>query len=120
MWIRLRGIQVHAFHGVHDFEREQGGRFEIDLDVSFDGRQAAATDNVKHTIDYVALHRTVAEISASKKFHLIESLAATIAERVLADFPADEVIVRVRKPGAPVGGVVETVEVECQRRRNEE
>jgi hypothetical protein len=29
--IEVRGLAVHAFHGVHDHERENGQRFLIDL-----------------------------------------------------------------------------------------
>ena len=117
MWIRLKNIQVYAYHGAHEHEREHGGRFEIDVELRANLERAAETDDLADTIDYVKLQRTVVELS-SQKHRLIESLADVIAKRLLSDFPGEEVIVRVRKPGAAIGGVLDSVEVECRKSRS--
>jgi len=57
------------------------------------------------------------QIVESTRFNLIEALAEAIAHEVLAEFPADEVVVRVRKPEVRLGGEVRTVGVEISRRR---
>ncbi|MDP4199204.1 MAG: dihydroneopterin aldolase [Bacteroidota bacterium] len=119
MWIRLKNIQVYGYHGAHAHEREHGGRFEIDVELRADLEQAAKSDDLADTVDYVKLQRTVEELS-STKHRLIESLADVIARRLLSDFPAEEVIVRVRKPGAAIGGVLDSVEVECHRLKKDE
>jgi 7,8-dihydroneopterin aldolase/epimerase/oxygenase len=115
MWIRLKNIQVYAYHGAYDHEREHGGRFEIDVDLNADLDRAAVSDNLADTIDYALVHRMVVQVATAKKYSLIESLADTIASEVLRNFKAQEVIVRVRKPGAAVGGVLDSVEIECQK-----
>jgi dihydroneopterin aldolase len=115
MWIRLKNIQVYAYHGAHPHEREHGGRFEIDVELEADLLKAAQTDDLQNTIDYVQVQQTVVFLTTTKHHHLLETLVSTIADHLLQQFPAREVIVRVRKPGASAGVVLDTVEVECRK-----
>lgn len=115
MWIRLKNIQVYAYHGAHAHEREHGARFEIDVELEAELDTAAKSDDLSSTIDYVTIQKSVVEISTSKRFHLLEALANSIATDLLEQFPAREVIVRVRKPGVSAGVVLDTVEVECRK-----
>ena len=115
MWIRLKNIQIYAYHGVYAHERDHGGRFEIDIELEALLDQAAKNDDLSSTIDYVAIQKTVVEISTGKRFHILEALADSIASRLLEQFPAREVIVRVRKPGVSAGVILETVEIECRK-----
>ena len=53
-----------------------------------------------------------------RKYFLIEALAETIADGLLKEFKRlEKVVVRVRKPSAPVKGVIDYVEVEITRAR---
>ena len=117
MWIRLKNIQVYGYHGAYAHEREHGGRFEIDVELKADFETAAKSDDLADTIDYVRLQETVVRVSSTRHYHLLESFADAIARQVLDEFPADEIIVRVRKPGVAVGGVLDTVEIECWKSR---
>ena len=50
--------------------------------------------------------------------NLLEAVAQSITEKILADFPVDSVSVRVKKPHPPVrGAVIENATVELTRRR---
>jgi dihydroneopterin aldolase len=118
MWIRLKNIQLYAYHGVHAYEREHGARFEIDVELEAVLDEATKSDELADTIDYVKVQQLVVSISTGNRFHLIETLAETIATDVLAQFPAREVIVRLRKPGASAGVVLDTVEIECRKRKD--
>ena len=117
MWIRLKNIQVYAYHGAHEHEREHGGRFEIDVELEANLDAAAHSDDLADTIDYVRLQQAIVDVSSSKRYHLLESFSNAIADRLLKDFPASEVIVRVRKPGVAAGAVLDSVEVECRKHR---
>ncbi len=115
MWIRLKNIQVYAYHGAHAHEREHGARFEIDVELEAALDEAARNDDLSSTIDYVKIQKIVVEISTVKRFHLLEALANSIASQLLEEFPAREAIVRVRKPGVSAGVVLDTVEIECRK-----
>ena len=118
MYIRLKNIRVFAYHGVYEHEREQGGYFEIDVELSADLQTAAVSDSIEDTIDYTEVQKIVIETTTVKKHHLLESLSDAIASRILAAFNAEEVIVRIRKPGSAVGGALDYVEIECHKSRS--
>jgi dihydroneopterin aldolase len=118
MVIRLKNIQFYGYHGVNAHEREHGGKFEIDVEIDADLASATESDTLADTIDYVQLQQAVLYVASTKHFHLIEALSERIAEHILAQFPKAQIAtVRVRKPGAALGGLLDTVEVECSKAR---
>ncbi|MBA2360227.1 MAG: dihydroneopterin aldolase [Actinobacteria bacterium] len=105
MTVELVGLEVFGRHGVDDDEREQGRIFlyDIALEVAEPGE-----DGLEATVDYRAVAACVRDVSDSREFRLIESLAAAVAGELAARFPAERVQVRVRKPGiAPAGLAVQ-------------
>jgi 7,8-dihydroneopterin aldolase/epimerase/oxygenase len=117
--IMLEGIQFYAYHGVPAEEQAVGHRFEVDVEVECDLAPAGRSDDVADTIDYGHLTRRVVEIARERPCHLIEALAATLAERLLAENPrADRVRLRVRKLLPPVDAVVAAAGVEIVRQRD--
>ena len=46
-------------------------------------------------------------------------MANSIASDILQNFPINSLLVRVRKPHAPVKGVLDTVEVELERKKED-
>ena len=117
MWIRLKNIQVYAYHGVYDYEREHGTRFEIDVELNAALDTAVKSDVLADTIDYVIVQKEVTAITTSNRYRLVETLADRIAGALLAKFPVREVIVRVRKPGAALGVILDSVEISAEKQR---
>ena len=115
--ISVRGMLFLGRHGVTPDERLEPQPLEVDVELRKDLSRASATDELADTIDYSALFTLVARIVEGQSFRLLEALAATIAEAVLAESDAVEVEVRVRKPRAPLPGPFETVEVAVTRGR---
>jgi len=115
MLVRLKNIQVYAYHGAHAHEREHGGRFEIDVEYMPMVNNTFKSDDLADVIDYVKVQAEVVNVCTAKRYHLIESLCDAIASQILLAFPVEEVIVRVRKPGAAAGVVLDTIEVECRK-----
>ena len=115
--ISVRGMLFLARHGVTLDERLEPQPFEVDVELHKDLSGASASDELADTIDYSALFSMVGTIVEGQSFRLIESLAGTIADAVLAGTGATAVEVRVRKPRAPLPGPFETVEVAIYRER---
>jgi len=113
--IRLKNMVFYGYHGVHESEKTLGGKFEVDLELFKDLSKASQTDNLNDTLDYEKIYKTVNNCTKNNKFYLIEKLAERIAKSVLRKYKTDKVIVRIRKPNAPVKGVLDTVEVELIR-----
>ncbi len=118
MWIRLKNIQIYAYHGVNEYERDHGTRFELDVELEAALDSAVMSDELADTIDYVSVQKEVSAIATSNHFHLVETLADRIAGALLAKFPVREVIVRVRKPGAALGVILDSVEIECRKKKS--
>ncbi|MFH1851577.1 MAG: dihydroneopterin aldolase [Candidatus Neomarinimicrobiota bacterium] len=117
--IRLKNMQFYGYHGVHDSERGLGGKFEVDLELYVSLKKSIASDDLRDTIDYQAVYDTVEHSLQKHKFYLLEALAGHIAQALLKNFHIDSLLIRVRKPHAPVRGVLDTVEVEIERHRSD-
>ena len=113
--IRLKNMQFYGFHGVSESEKHLGGRFEIDLEMHLSLKEACTTDDLTKTINYEAIYHTVDICVKKDKFYLIEALANSVAKNILKSHPINSLVVKVRKPHAPVRGVLDTVEVEIKR-----
>jgi dihydropteroate synthase len=119
--IRLDGIRADGHHGVDDEERERAQPFEVDVTLEADLQAAAASDRLEDTVDYAALENVVIETVGGKGFHLLETLAAAIGQRVLDRWPlVAEVEVAIRKPEAPMPGPLDRVEVRIRLVRRRE
>lgn len=117
--IRIHNAVFYAYHGVLSDEQSLGGKFEVDVDLFCDLSKGAKTDSLKQTVDYERVYDCIKELVLGKKYFLVEALANTIAAGILKKFKQiHKVIVKVRKPGAPVKGVIDYVEVETTRARN--
>ena len=113
--IRLKNMVFYGYHGVSESEKSLGGKFEVDLDLHQDLKKAGQSDNLKDTLNYEKIYKTVENCTKKNKHYLIETLAEHIAGSILGKYKTDKVLVRVRKPHAPVKGVLDTVEVEIVR-----
>jgi len=116
--IRLHNAVFYAYHGVLSDEQTLGGKFEVDVDLHCDLSRGARSDNLRQTVNYERVYESINQLVLGKKYYLIEALAETIADGLLRDFKKImKVVVRVRKPSAPVKGVIDYVEVEIARER---
>lgn len=105
----------YGYHGVFDAEREIGQRFEVDVELYLDLSSIGRADDIDLTINYVDVYTIVKELAEEHEFHLVEGLAQAIAEQILTSYDLEKVLVRVRKPHAPIGGTTGGVEVEIER-----
>ena len=117
MTIELRGIELHAFHGVLEHERRDGQRFLVDVELDLADTTAAGTDRIEDAVDYRDVVATVTEISDGRAYHLLEAFATALADALVDRFPVDGVRVRVRKPDVALSRPVEHAAVVAERRR---
>lgn len=116
--IRLLNAVFYGYHGNHHEERFLGGRFHIDVDMEADVSAAAKHDSLEETVNYEAVYAMVQDIVTNSTFKLIETMAKHISMRILERFElVRTVTVRVRKPGVPIKGVIDCVEVEVHEQR---
>lgn len=112
-------MRFDARHGYYDWEHDQTQPFEVDVELLLDLQPAGIDDDLERTVDYGKVYAAVRQIVESTSFKLLEALAEAIAHELLADFPAGEVVVRVRKPAVKLGGPLDHAAVEIRRRRRD-
>jgi len=100
--VEVLGLEVHAFHGVHDFERRDGQRFVIDLRAVPLSAAACETDRLRDAVHYGELATVAVQVARDRSFALIERLGAAIGDALLTRFPLERVTVTVHKPDAPI------------------
>ena len=101
--VEVEGLEIFGRHGVGEEERATGQTFLYDLRLEVP--DAARSDQLENTVDYVAVAEVVKSVSDSKQFHLLEALAAEVADAIAESFPVDRVRVRVRKRGVEPAGL---------------
>lgn len=115
--IVLTNLRFEAIHGAFAWEREAAQPFEVDVELWLDLRPAGTTDDLARTVDYGHVYDAVAAVVLGPPRSLLESIAEAIATDLLARFPAEAVVVRVRKPGVRLGGPLDHAAVEITRAR---
>ena len=115
--LTVRGIECHGHHGVFEFERREGQTFVIDLTLGLDTAPAAASDDLRDTVDYGSLVASVQAAVETDPVDLIETLAQRIAGVCLLDNRVEWVSVTVHKPDAPIEATFADVALTITRER---
>ena len=115
--ILICGIDCVAAIGVTPEERTIRQRVSIDVELFTVTSIPAQTDSLKDAIDYAKVASAVAEVCRNRDYHLIETLAERVAERVLSEFRVGKIRVLVRKISPVAEPRVNYVSVEVVRPR---
>jgi dihydroneopterin aldolase len=113
----IRGIECFGHHGVFEHERRDGQTFVIDLALGIDSRPAAASDDLRDTVDYGSLVDQMKAAVEKDPVDLIETLAQRIADVCLWDARVEWARVTVHKPDAPIDVSFSDVALTITRKR---
>ena len=109
--ISLENICLFAYHGCLAEETVIGSDYRVDIEVGANLEEAALSDDLQDTADYVTIHRIAKEEMAVPS-KLLEHVARRIALRILAEIRmVERGRVRVSKINPPIGGDVRSVSV---------
>jgi dihydroneopterin aldolase len=111
------GLEARGYHGVLDHERREGQVFRVDLTLGLDTTTAAASDDLRDTVDYGTLSTRVRDVLTGDPVDLIETLAHRIAAECLHDSAVQWVEVTVHKPDAPIEATFADVALTIRRGR---
>ena len=115
--VELRGIEVLAKHGVLEKEQERAQMFKVDVTAFTDLTVPAGTDDLSDALDYAELAMEIREVVGSESHQLIETVAARVADVVMAHQQISRSLVTIHKPDAPIDLVFEDVSVTLERVR---
>jgi dihydroneopterin aldolase len=112
--IRILGLKFTVSHGVHPEEKTCPQLFEVDVEIYRDLSKPAASDCIEDTIDYSEIVSLVDVVMHGESCNLLERLAGKIINTLRTVVSEGRIIVRIRKPTAPLKMPFDTVEVELQ------
>ena len=98
--IALKGLGALANHGVYDFERDRDQRFSADIVMWVE--TAGTADDIAATVSYADIADEAMAVLTGTAVDLIETLAETIASRVMSHEGVVGTEVTVHKPDAPI------------------
>jgi dihydroneopterin aldolase len=113
--IEISGLSLFTHVGVTAAEREVGQRLLLDLRLDVGECDATLTDRIEDTVDYAQVCDVANLVAQQRSYKTLERLCAAIADRLIADFDAERVMVRCAKPEPPIPLSVEEVSVELWR-----
>lgn len=116
--IILKDLGFYGYHGVFEQEATLGQRFYIDLELGADLSHPATTDELEGSISYADVYDVVKSAFEIKRMKLIEAVAQNVVDALFAAFPdLDWIIIRIRKPEAPIAMVRGEAAIELHRQR---
>lgn len=115
-FIRIKGLEVYAGHGVFAKENNEGQMFLVDAVLFTDLRMAGLEDELAYSTDYGEVCNFISRYLRQHTFLLIEAAAESLALEMLLAFPlVSELVLTIHKPHAPVGLPFSDVSVEIRR-----
>jgi dihydroneopterin aldolase len=115
--LSVTGIECYGYHGVFEHERREGQVFVVDLTLGIDTAPAAASDDLRDTVDYGSLVAAVKRAVEADPVDLIETLAQRLADVCLRDRRVQWARITVHKPGAPIEATFGDVTLTITRSR---
>lgn len=114
--ITIKGMEFFGKHGVLPEEKSLGQQFIVDVEIYKSLQEAGSTDTLDKTVNYADVFQLVKDMVRGPALNLIETLAEKIADMILKRYEVNQVLVRVKKPQAPIPGTFAYVSVEIVRR----
>jgi dihydroneopterin aldolase len=111
----IEGLEIEALIGIYDWERRIRQPLVFDIEMAFDNRVPAASDDIADTLDYKAVSKRLIEFVGQSGFGLVETLAERCAGIILEEFGVARVRLKLSKPGAVRGARAVGVLVERGR-----
>jgi len=98
--IFLGGLEIDTVIGIFDWERTIKQKIALDIEMAFDIRKAAATDDIVYALDYKTVSDRIVSFVETSEFFLVETLIEEIAKILLTEFPTPWVKITLNKKGA--------------------
>lgn len=98
--IFIESLTVYAQIGVYDWEQQIKQKLVFDLEMAWDSRKAAETDDVAYCLNYSEVSEFIINYVQNKPFLLIERVANEVAEQLQSRFSISWLRLKLSKPKA--------------------
>ncbi len=98
--IFLGGLEIDTVIGIYEWERTIKQKIILDIEMGFDIKKAAASDDIVYTLDYKTVSDRLVDFVEHSQYLLVETLIEEIAGILLNEFTIPWVKVTLNKKGA--------------------
>ena len=116
----IEGLEIETLIGIYDWERRIRQTLVFDIEMAFDNRIPAASDDIALTLNYKDVSKRLIDYVGQSGFGLVETLAERCAEIILAEFNVSHVRLKLSKPGAVRGARAVGVIIERGKEKGSE
>ena len=96
----IEQLSVITTIGVYDWEQTIEQKLVFDIEMAWDNRKSAKSDDVNDCLSYADISETVIGHVEGQRFALVERVAEEVAELLLKKFNSPWVRIKLSKPGA--------------------
>ena len=111
----IEALEIECVIGIYDWERKIKQPIVLDIEMGFDNRKPAATDDIADTLDYKAVSKRLIQFVSESDFGLVETLAERCCAIILDEFGVEHVKLKLSKVGAVRGAKAVGVMIERDR-----
>ncbi len=110
--LRLHGIRFRANLGASHSERSIPQEIVVDVELSLPAAILPKRDQRREAVDYEKVANLVVEEGLAERYRLLETYAARLVDRLLAETPATKVRVGATKLRVPTSQSVDKAVIE--------
>lgn len=115
-FIKITNLEIYAYHGVLEEEKQKGQVFFVNLKLYMPLRKPGLSDALTDAVNYDEVCSLVVDVFTKEVYDLIEKAAEKTLEALMHQFPALEAVeMELRKPDAPITCAPEDVSVNIYR-----
>ena len=96
----IEQLSVITTIGVYDWEQTIEQKLVFDIEMGWDNRKSAKSDDVNDCLSYADISETVIAHVEGQRFALVERVAEEVEELLLKKFNSPWVRIKLSKPGA--------------------
>lgn len=114
--IKIDNLEVYAYHGVYEREKEKGQTFFVNVVLYTDISKAGAKDDLELSTDYGRVCTFITSWMTEHRYDLLEAVAERLSQAILLRFPLIQALdLEIRKPEAPIPLPFESVSLKIHR-----
>jgi 7,8-dihydroneopterin aldolase/epimerase/oxygenase len=99
----IEALEIECVIGIYDWERKIKQPIVLDIEMAFDNRPPAASDNIEDTLDYKAVSKRLIQFVSESSYGLVEKLAEECCKIIIEEFKVKHVKFKLSKVGAVRG-----------------
>ena len=111
----IEALEIDCVIGIYDWERKIKQPIVLDIEMAFDNRKPAASDEIADTLDYKAISKRLIQFVGESSFGLVEALAENCCRIIVEEFGVAQVKLKLSKVGAVRGARAVGVMIERSR-----